>query len=102
MEMGPKTRAFFEEIYALVAAIPPGKVMTYGQIALWLGHPRGARWVGRALSMATDESLPCHRVIRATGELSPEVFGERQRKLLGAEGVRFLPNGRVDLDSSLL
>ena len=91
-------REFFEGVYKIVARIPPSKVMTYGQIALWLGSPKMARWVGRALYYAADESLPCHRVVRASGELAPsELFGGRQRRMLEAEGVTFRPNGRVDL-----
>ena len=40
---------FFEQVYALVGRIPRGKVVSYGQLARMLGHPRAARQVGRAM-----------------------------------------------------
>ena len=100
--MEKKSLSFHERVYALVARIPPGRVMTYGQIALSLGRPRASRIVGGAMSRA-PEGLPCHRVINRLGELSPpEVFGPGlQKELLRGEGVLFLPNGRVDLERFL-
>lgn len=100
-----KQLSFFEQIYALAAAIPPGKVMTYGQIALALGRPRAAKAVGTAMRLTPGHlNLPCHRVINAQGGLAPDdAFGAQgfQREMLRAEGVSFLANGRVDLASSL-
>lgn len=40
---------FSEQVYALVARIPEGRVATYGQLAAMLGQPRGARPGGRAI-----------------------------------------------------
>jgi methylated-DNA-protein-cysteine methyltransferase-like protein len=98
-------RSFFEQVYETVARIPRGRVVTYGQIALLLGRPNGARTVGWAMQSApADRDLPCHRVVRASGELAPDhVFGGAgvQRKLLEAEGVAFLGDGRIDLDAHL-
>ena len=81
------------------AQIPAGRVATYGQIAFLAGRPRASRIVGGAMARA-PEGLPCHRVIYGDGRLSPpDVFGGPgiQRMLLEAEGVLFLPDGRVDL-----
>ena len=93
----------FCDIYAVVAQIPPGKVASYGQIARLLGRPRGARLVGYAMASApNDQGLPCHRVLRKDGSLSPgDVFGGAgiQRAMLEAEGVGFLPDGRVDMET---
>ena len=92
----------FSEIYAIVAQIPPGKVISYGQIANLLGRPRGARLVGYAMASAPfGEGLPCHRVLRKDGSLPPEeVFGTgSQRAMLAAEGVSFLADGRVDMQT---
>lgn len=102
--MKNETNHFCESVYNLVACIPAGKVMTYGQIALVLGRPRAARIVGGAMSRAPDgRNLPCHRVLNRLGELSPpEVFGEGvQRQRLCGEGVQFLESGRVDLSRCL-
>lgn len=88
---------FRERVYRLVAAIPAGRVATYGQIAGLAGHPRRARHVGRALSAAEHPELPWHRVINAQGQVShrggehpaPDQALNRQRRLLVAEGIAF-------------
>lgn len=102
---GRATENFFERVYALVAEIPRGKVMTYGQIAMLLDNVCSARYVGFAMSAApADRGLPCHRVVNRTGEMAPgAVFHgeERQRELLRSEGVVFTRNGRVNMRVSL-
>ncbi len=90
---------FEKRVYTLVATIPPGKVLTYGQIALLLGEPNRSRHVGRAMAMAPEfMCLPCHRVVNAKGEMSPpEVFGAGvQRHRLESEGMPFRENGCID------
>ena len=92
-----------ERVYQLVAQIPKGKVATYGQLALLAGSPRASRIVGAAMYRA-PAGLPCHRVLYRDGTLCcDEAFGgkEIQRQLLEAEGVTFLPDGRVDLKRCL-
>src|SRR5687767_8073742 len=93
--------SFFASVYRAVRAIPPGRVATYGQLARWLGVPRGARAVGwalRALSPARAARVPWHRVVSAGGCIAERAGTgpERQRRRLMAEGVRFR-GGRVDL-----
>ena len=87
-----------ERIWTVVAAIPAGRVATYGQVAELAGLPRGARTVGRAMArLPAGTRLPWHRVINAAGAVSiPGAGGDRQRALLEAEGVAFVA-GRVDL-----
>lgn len=89
----------FSRIYQIVAAIPPGRVASYGQVAALAGNPRLARRVGQALSRPPEELvLPCHRVVQKDGTLAPDqVFCGLQRPMLEAEGVLFLPDGRVDM-----
>ena len=54
-----------------MAAIPPGRVASYGQIAELAGIPRGARLVGRALQQAPKElDLPWHRVLNSQGRIA--------------------------------
>ena len=96
---------FFTRVYALVARIPRGRVATYGQIAKLLGAPRSARIVGWAMHGSPEGArIPCHRVIQQGGTCSPNFrVGDpgAQRRLLEAEGVRFLLDGRVDLEAHL-
>lgn len=93
-------------MYDVVAAIPRGKVMTYGQIAKCLGGYYSGRTVGFAMCAAPSErKLPCHRVVNKKGEMAPgHCFGGAavQRSLLKREGVKFKPDGRIDLEASLL
>jgi methylated-DNA-protein-cysteine methyltransferase-like protein len=95
------SHGFFDRVYALVARVPRGRVVTYGQVARMLGAPRSARVVGWAMQGNPHGArVPCHRVVQQGGSLSPNYCIEdpgRQRRLLGREGVRFLPDGRVDM-----
>lgn len=92
---------FTQRIYAVVQQIPRGCVSTYGQVAFLAGNPRGARGVGFALHRNPQPGvIPCHRVVFRDGSLCAGfAFGGdgAQRALLEAEGVAFLPDGRVDL-----
>lgn len=93
--------SFFANVYRAVRAIPRGRVATYGQLARWLGVPRGARAVGwalRALSPPRSATVPWHRVVAAGGRIAQRAGAgpELQRRKLKAEGVKFR-RGRVDL-----
>lgn len=85
--------ASYEQIYQVVALIPPGQVATYGQVADLAGLPRRARLVGTALRHCPAErQLPWHRVVRASGQLafSPgSAQAIEQRTRLQQEGVIF-------------
>ena len=88
---------FYRAVYEAVRRIPAGKAATYGQIAMLAGSPRASRIVGGALHPG---KTPCHRVVFRDGSLAPGfAFGGpgAQRALLEAEGVTFLPDGRVDM-----
>lgn len=87
---------FFERVYAVVAQIPAGCVISYGDIARALGAPRNARQVGWAMRRCPDE-LPWQRVVRADGSIAGGGFADLRRELLIREGIPFLPDGRVDI-----
>ena len=93
---------FARAVYALVRQVPRGRVVTYGQVAAILGHPRAARAVGTALSNLPEplvRIVPWQRVINAAGGISFRGDLHRpdqQRELLEMEGVP-MRGGRVDL-----
>jgi methylated-DNA-protein-cysteine methyltransferase-like protein len=94
-------REFTERAFALIQAIPPGKVMSYGQIAAAAGSPRGARQVVRILhSLSTKHGLPWHRVINSQGKIGfrDPYYREVQIRELEAEGVTVTSAGNVDLE----
>lgn len=87
---------FFEKAYAVIRTVPPGQVISYGQVAFIAGNPRMARQVGWALHSCPPD-VPWHRVVRKDGSLPhlpPEAI-LRQRTLLEHEGVTFDDEGRV-------
>lgn len=90
-----RTQSFNAGVYEVVRRIPRGCVATYGQVAALAGRPRAARFVGFALHANPEPGvIPCHRVVFRDGSLAPGfAFGgeERQRELLEAEGVVFVP-----------
>jgi len=94
---------FKDKVEELVAQIPSGRVMTYGQIAAFIGHPRAARQVGGTAHYGNPD-LPWHRVVNTQGGLASGYPGGRavHRQHLEAEGVVFNeaenPEGLIDLD----
>ncbi len=91
--MPPITEDQVETVRALVAAIPAGRVSTYGDLAeeAGLSSPRIVAWI-----MRTDSSdLPWHRVIPASGRPAPHL-ATRQLERLRAEGV-LAKDGRIPL-----
>jgi methylated-DNA-protein-cysteine methyltransferase-like protein len=81
-------RSKADEVLWRVRSIRPGSVTTYGDLA-----PGAPRFAGAVLSECHDPSVPWHRVVRADGTLAK---GEKQRRLLDAEGVPFR-GARVDM-----
>ena len=91
---------FRDDVMNIVRQIPRGRVTTYGHIAALAGWPSHARMVGRTLHYTPGaERLPCHRVVNAVGRTAPGWAA--QREMLMAEGIAFLPNGRVDMKRHL-
>ncbi|MCX4092277.1 MGMT family protein [Nocardia sp. alder85J] len=89
----PTSDAEIERVRELVAAIPPGRVATYGDIAAMAGlsTPRTVGWI-----MRTDSAdLPWHRVLRADGRPAAQL-AHRQLRKLAEEGCP-IRDDRVDL-----
>jgi methylated-DNA-protein-cysteine methyltransferase-like protein len=101
---------FYEQVYAIVRRIPPGKVTSYGRIAAMLGAPNAARAVGYALGALKDkkgpdfEPVPWQRVVNSQGRITihnRKHGAQQQADLLRAEGVEVSPEFRIDLDQFL-
>jgi O-6-methylguanine DNA methyltransferase len=74
-------------ILAAVESIPFGTVMSYGDVAEFVGT-RAVRMVGRVLA-EDGGSVPWHRVVRSDGTLAEHLYSEQRQRLL-SEGVRFV------------
>jgi alkylated DNA nucleotide flippase Atl1 len=77
-----------QQILARIRSTPPGFVRTYGDVS-----PGAPRVAGAVLHECDDPTVPWHRIVRADGSLAK---GDRQRRLLSAEGVPFR-GSRVDM-----
>ena len=90
-----------QRFYTVLAAIPIGKVITYGQLAAQAGMSGRARWAGYVLrNLPAQSNLPWHRVVNAQGKLSFPLGSEKaleQMALLEDEGVEFNTNGSINL-----
>jgi methylated-DNA-[protein]-cysteine S-methyltransferase len=80
---------FHRRVLMAAAAVPAGKVVSYGEIARRIGRPRGSRAVGQALGHnPVPIVIPCHRVVAAGGRIGGYTGGlDIKRKLLRLEGA---------------
>ncbi len=79
---------FTDKVYAVVKKIPPGKTLTYKQVATKAGRPKAFRSVGNILNKNYNPAIPCHRVIRSDGGLGGYNRGAtKKRTILKKEGV---------------
>ena len=95
------------QVWEIVRRIPPGKVMTYGQIAGLIPPPANMsvkgyralapRWVGGAMANCPAD-VPWQRVVNSQGKISLRDTSNRQRLLLEEEGVEFDLKGQINLD----
>lgn len=74
------TSSFATKVYAVVAKIPKGKVMTYGEVAKKAGKPGAARAVGMFMANNYNPKIPCHRVVRSDGKIGNYNRGGQARK----------------------
>ena len=87
-----------ERIWQVVAQIPSGRVISYGDVAKRAGLPGYARYVGSTLGkLPKDTRLPWHRVVNASRKIAPRGSARmlEQKHRLKAEGVTF--NGETVL-----
>ena len=95
-----KQRVEKQKVYDYLTTIPKGKVVTYGQIAEYLGNRNLSRTVGNILHDNPDGvQYPCYKVVNFQGKLSENyAFGgiEQQRRKLMSDGIA-VENNKVDL-----
>jgi methylated-DNA-protein-cysteine methyltransferase related protein len=96
--LSPEDNPAVQEIWGVIAAIPQGRVSTYGAVARTAGLPGRARLTGLALRVSPEEMhLPWHRVVGAGGRIVfPRASRQHkeQARRLRAEGV-IVKDGRV-------
>lgn len=73
----PTESGFKERVYELVAQIPKGRVITYGDIAALCGQPLASRIVG-GLAHFGPTDLPWHRVVNRLGECASGYYGGKE------------------------
>ena len=84
---------FHQKVYEITRAIPPGEVLTYGEVARRVGEPGAARAVGQALGKNPFAPVvPCHRVLAAGGKsggFSAEGGAMTKLRMLEIEGAQW-------------
>ncbi len=94
---------FTQKVITVIQAVPAGRVVSYGQVAAYVGVPRAARQVGMTLRNLEDAiSLPWWRVINNAGRITikgnmqntPDI----QRKLLQSEGIIVTNDFTLDIE----
>lgn len=94
--------SFPQRVWEIVRKIPKGKVISYGQVAVYIGVPRAGRAVGWTLRRSQDKSLPWWRVVNASGRISIkgnwEHEASEQRELLRQEGVEVKEDFTLDIN----
>src|SRR5690606_28837929 len=94
---------FKEKVIEIIRLVPPGKVVSYGQVAAYAGVPRAAREVGWILSGSEGQhiDLPWWRVVNNKGFLSirgnDTADKSLQKKLLEAEGIVVSDDFELDM-----
>jgi methylated-DNA-protein-cysteine methyltransferase-like protein len=87
----PAVTEFERRVVAVLEALKPGEVVTYGEVAEEAGFPKAARAVGNVL--ARIDGLPWWRVVTSSGRLVPG-HERKQSRRLRSEGVHTV-GGRV-------
>jgi AraC family transcriptional regulator, regulatory protein of adaptative response / methylated-DNA-[protein]-cysteine methyltransferase len=81
--------AFQQRVWQALRDIPPGKTLSYAEVAARIGAPAAVRAVAQACAAnKIAVAIPCHRVVRSDGGLSSYRWGvERKRALLEKESA---------------
>jgi methylated-DNA-protein-cysteine methyltransferase-like protein len=97
-----ESKSLYSRIYSVVRTIPPGKVLTYGQVAKIAGVGKNYRLIGYALhNLPENSGIPWQRVVNRFGKIS-YAFSRGghdylQKVLLEREGIVFDTRERINL-----
>src|SRR4030095_13714400 len=84
----PAPSVFAQRVLRVLQPIPPGRVATYGDVALIAGRPGAARAVGNIMRSARMPGLPYHRIVAAGGRVGGYGANPQMKAaLLRAEGL---------------
>lgn len=93
---------FKERVIKVVNLIPRGKVVSYGQVALYIGTPRAARQVGWILNRLEEKvQIPWWRVVNNAGRISikgSKYSAQDQKRLLEKEGLSIKKDLTFDIE----
>ena len=90
---------FRDDVYKLVADIPVGHVMSYGQIAALCGHPGAPRVVGQIAHFGPSD-LPWQRVVNTSGGMATAFWPggpDGQAQMLTNEGIE-IKNNKLNIE----
>lgn len=94
---------FTQKVISVVQSVPSGKVVSYGQVAVYIGVPRAARQVGWTLRNFEDSiNIPWWRVINNSGRISIDgnIHADKrlQKALLEQEGIIVQDDFTLDIE----
>lgn len=97
LKLFPRGTNFQIKVWQALLKIPEGSVVSYGDLARWMGMPTSARAVANAVAHNPIAYLiPCHRVLRKTGEMGGYRWGTvRKRAMIGREQAALSDEYRV-------
>ena len=88
---------FTEKVHNLCRKIPKGKVSTYKILSKKL-NSKAYRAVGNALNKNKSKKVPCHRVVKSSGEIGGFNKGTKTKiNLLKKEGI-IIKNNKINLN----
>ncbi len=81
--------SFADLVKKVVKDIPPGKTLSYKEVAKRAGNYKAARAVARIMAANYDPLVPCHRVIKSDGTLGGYNRGGilKKQEILAAEKI---------------
>ena len=92
---------FKQKVIQVISLVPLGKVVSYGQVAAYVGVPRAARQVGGTLRQLEGVELPWWRVINNEGRITIKGNWHNdkniQKKLLESEGIIISEDFTLDI-----